>query len=323
MSSGYLRAVARLLIAALALGLAAHGDPSAAEPALRVLGLRFSGVRAMKLLRRQVAMGPRVPASVPHAHTRQLIEHELGKYADSVEEQSFLYQEGASQLPMTNIIAYMHPDAPRLALVAAHYDTRPFADQDTGASRELPIPGANDGASGVAVLLELARVLSGELPDDAGVVFIFFDGEDYGHSLSTMFIGSRYFAQHLDASLKARVDFGVLLDMIGDRDLRILRETHSEAVAHPVFEALLELQGALGLDVLSGSGSITIFDDHLPLNAAGLRVYDLIDFTYEPWHTQEDTPGKCSSESLHAVGLLMENLLLNFAAGNFSLRMTQ
>lgn len=320
MTLGLFRTLVCPTVATLLLGSAAYSGASVDASSLRVLGLGFSGERAMKLLKRQVAMGPRVPGSLPHSHTRQLIKSELRKWVDRIEEQSFNYQRGSSRIPMTNIVGYLHPDAPRLVLVAAHYDTRPFADMDVGANRKQPIPGANDGASGVAVLLELARVLAGKLPADAGVFFVFFDGEDFGHSLSTMFIGSRYFARHLDSALKARVDFGVLLDMIGDRDLKILRETHSEAVAHRVFAALLELQEALGLDVMSDWGSVTIFDDHLPLNAAGLRVYDLIDFTYKPWHTMEDTPDKTSARSLQAVGLLMENLLLNFAAGKFSLQ---
>lgn len=290
---------------------------------LQVLSLQFSGTRAMRLVEHQVAMGPRVPGSIPHAHTRQLIRRELAPYVDRIEEQSFYWGEGASRVPMTNVVGYLHPEASQLALVAAHYDTRPFGERDTGNRRDLAIPGANDGASGVAVLLELARVLAGQLPADRGVVFIFFDGEDYTLSLTTMFIGSRHFAQNLDPTLKARLDFGVVLDMVGDRGLRILRESHSEAVAHRVFQALLELQEALGLNVLSGTTTITVFDDHLPLNAEGLRVYDLIDFTYDPWHTQEDTPDKCSAQSLQAVGLLVENLLLNFAAGSFSLRMSQ
>jgi len=190
---------------------------------------------------------------------------------------------------------------------------------DESWNQDKPIPGANDGASGVAVLLELARVLSGKLPAGKGVVFVFFDGEDFGRTSDEMFLGSRYFAQHLESSVKVRVDFGVLLDMVGDRGLSILRETKSESAAHGVFQALLELQKALGLDVLSGARIITVMDDHLPLIAEGLRVYDLIDFDYIHWHTLEDTPDKCSAQSLQAVGLLMENLLLNFGTGDFSL----
>lgn len=286
---------------------------------LQVLSLDFSGTRAFDLLKRQVALGPRVPDSNQHAQCRELIADELEPYCTDISEQSFSRTVNGRDYTFRNIIAYIHPNAPKLIVLAAHYDTRPFADRDRPENYSTPIPGANDGASGVAVLLELARVLHNRLPDDVGILFLFTDGEDTGLTASQMFSGAEYFASRMSYELKRRIEFGILLDMIGDASLNIKPEKHSETVASGIYDALLELQEMLGLSGFTDSGQYNVLDDHIAFIEQGVRMYDIIDFEYAYWHTVEDTVDHCSADSLQTVGLCVANLVLNYASGRFSL----
>jgi glutaminyl-peptide cyclotransferase len=284
---------------------------------LKVLSTDFSGSRAYGFLKKQVAMGPRVPGTNAHALCRSFIKSELEPYCTGITEQTFDRVVNGRDYTFNNVIAYIHPDAPKLVMLVAHFDTRPFADKDTPANYSTPIPGANDGASGVAALLELAKMLSASMPDNVGVLFLFTDGEDTGNTAAQMFAGADYFASKMDNALMQRIAFGVLLDMIGDVNLNILPESHSEASAPKVYLALLELQEMLGLSGFSTFGQNEIWDDHLAFIDRGVKMYDLIDFDYAPWHTLQDTPDKCSGESLRVVGLCVGNLVLNYAQGKF------
>jgi len=300
----------------------AQGDDNQLTPDndnLQVLSLDFSGTRAFDLLKRQVALGPRVPDSSQHAQCRELIADELEPYCTRISEQAFSRTVNGRDYTFRNIIAYIHPNAQKLIVLAAHYDTRPFADHDRPENYSTPIPGANDGASGVAVLLELARVLHGRLPDEVGILFLFTDGEDTGLTASQMFSGAEYFANHMSYELKRRIEFGILLDMIGDASLNIKPEKHSETVASGIYDALLELQGMLELSGFMDVGQYNVLDDHIAFIEQGIRMYDLIDFDYSYWHTVEDTVGHCSADSLQTVGLCVANLVLNYACGRFGL----
>jgi len=308
-----MRVILSLLVASLALAF----FPSSPRPAsLGIISLDFSGERAFKHLRSQVALGPRVPGTQAHFRTRNYIKSQLKAFADEIAEQNFTVRVDGKTAEMTNLIAYLNKGAERFILLGAHYDTRPFADMEASGSKNSPIPGADDGASGVAVLLELAPALKESLPKDTGIVLVFFDGEDFGRTLSSMFLGSKHFARALSAEMKRKIAFGLIVDMVGDRGLAICREFHSEGSIPGVFGALLELQNALGVDVLRKDSVLSIYDDHLPLIEAGIKTYLLIDFDYPYWHTLEDTPDKCSASSLQAVGLLVLNLVLNYAQGN-------
>lgn len=278
----------------------------------KVLSLDFSGTRAYEHLKRQVGIGPRVPGSPEHERALTYIKSSLKPYADRIVEQKFTARTPRGNVKMTNLIAYVNEHAKHLILLGAHYDTRPFAEMDEPKNHDKPIPGANDGASGTSVLLELARALHGKLPANLGAVFVFFDGEDFGSSLSTMFYGSRHFARNLAPELKRRISFAVIVDMVGDAELAITRETASESSLPWFFDSALKLQSALGVKALVDTGALAIYDDHLPLIGAGVKSYLFIDFDYPYWHTLEDTPDKCSAESLQAVGLILLNILLNF-----------
>jgi glutaminyl-peptide cyclotransferase len=266
----------------------------------------FDKDRAFQSLEKQVAFGPRVPGMRGHAQCLDYIVESLRPLADSVEKQSFRMTLDGRALMMTNVVARWKGSSTRPGvLLSAHWDTRPTADQEQDPVRAAtPIPGANDGASGVAVLLESARALK-QSPPPVPVMMVFFDGEDYGPGLDRMFLGARYFADHLPADVPKK---GVLLDMIGDRDLRVPREPNSVQNAREVVDEVYGVARQLGLDTHFppvGTG-IPIEDDHLPLQRKGLKIIDLIDFDYGPgnsfWHTLDDTPDKCSATSLKMVG---------------------
>jgi glutaminyl-peptide cyclotransferase len=210
---------------------------------------------------------------------------------------------------MDNVVGEVNwKDAETRVALFAHWDTRPTADQEeTAELRAKPIPGANDGASGVAVLLELARTLKAHpLDKKIGVRFVLVDGEDLGPGLEEMFLGASYYAK----SAGPRGDYGILLDMIGDKDLRVPIEPNSLTMAERITRALYAHAKTVGLETTFPSTlQGEIYDDHLPLNQAGLPTVDLIDFTYDSWHRLSDTPDKCSAESLGKVGKLLETWL--------------
>ena len=186
-------------------------------------------------------------------------------------------------------------------------DTRPWADNDPNpAHHQTPILGANDGASGVAVLLEIAAHLKNN-PPPVGVDIVLFDGEDSGTSgdNASWCKGSDYFAKHLFFSQKYSA--AILLDMIGDADLEIPVEQHSKLYAPQIVSRVWNLAERLGIHQFTKKEGMAVIDDHVPLLRAGIPAIDLIDFDYPYWHTIEDTPDKCSAESLEAVGsVLME-----------------
>lgn len=276
------------------------GGDSACRPA-------FDGDRAHALLEKQVDFGPRVPGTKPHLACRAFIEDSLKSTADDVGVQTFTVSAGNRKLPLGNVIAQFNPTAKRWILLAAHWDTRPTADYEVVADkRSLPIPGANDGASGTAVLLELARLFKERKPE-VGVVMVFFDGEDYGPGADAMFLGSKYFAAQIlkgNVSPAAKqISYGILLDMIGDKDLRISQEQYSLEAAPDVVRRIWDTAKSLGHEkVFPPVAGSAIMDDHVPLNQAGIKCVDLIDFEYGPWHTLDDTPDKCSPQSLKTVG---------------------
>jgi Zn-dependent M28 family amino/carboxypeptidase len=199
-------------------------------------------------------------------------------------------------------------------VLTAHWDTRPWADQDVNPGNYAkPILGANDGASGVAVLLEFARIFTSN-PPPAGVDIVLFDAEDVGESGNSESYakGSQYFAKHLptDTQYKYAINF----DMVGDKNLEIRRESNSNMYAPALMEAVFKRARLLGFPQFIDEETPGIYDDHIPLNQANIPAIDLIDFNYPDhtnryWHTMDDTPDKCSPESLHAVGTVILNIL--------------
>lgn len=256
----------------------------------------FDGNQALEDVHYQVDLGPRIPGSEPHQEAVDWIVDELDVAGWDVEVQ----ETSMLDHPVRNVVADWGEGRPWVVL-GAHYDSRMFADQDPEPeNRDEPVPGANDGASGVAVLLELARVLptleDGSLAPGR-VTLVFFDAEDNGRIPDWDWIlGSRAYV----ASLQEKPDSAVIIDMIGDADLNLYYELNSDT---QLSEEIWAAAGDLGYsEQFIPQPKYRILDDHLPFLEAGIPAADLIDFDYPYWHTLEDTPDKVSAESLTAVG---------------------
>jgi glutaminyl-peptide cyclotransferase len=275
----------------------------------------FSGVKAFQLLVQQTKFGPRNPGSPGHATCLEFLNQEMQKYADAVRLQEFTEAGYDNErLRLTNIIASFKPQATERVLLCAHWDTRPRAENDENKSlRDKPILGANDGASGVAILLELASLLK-QSPPNIGVDLALWDGEDYGKEgdLDRYLLGSRFFATHKSSDYVPR--FGILLDMVGDKYLDIPKEQHSVKYAPDVVDMVWQTAKDLGYPQFIDEPGELMTDDHLPLNEAGIKTIDLIDFDYpDPtnrfWHSHDDVPENCSAESLEAVGTVITHVV--------------
>ena len=281
-------------------------------------GPGFDEDHAFEYLVAQCDFGPRNPGSEGYYACLDFIITELDQSADDIILQEFRYQEQRyrKRYDLQNIIARFNPDASFQTIISAHWDTRPWADQeDNRRDRNQPIIGANDGASGVAVLLELAKIM-GETPPPIGVNLVFFDGEDLGvpGENETYCQGSRYFAKNLPIP---RPDEAINLDMVGDKQLHIPVEKYSLEYNPNLVRYLWGRADDMGLDAFDITPQYAIYDDHVPLyEIAGIPAIDLIDFKYPNpyanfWHTMNDVPENCSAESLEQVGKLMVDYIYN------------
>jgi Zn-dependent M28 family amino/carboxypeptidase len=238
----------------------------------------------------------------------------LDSVASEVAVDTFSHVTKAGEsLMLYNVTARFNPDATRRILLLTHWDTRPRSDEAADpAQREIPIPGANDGASGTAILLELSRMLA-ETPPPVGVDLLFVDGEDYGPDSDDMFLGARRYADNLPA-LTARPVFGVLLDMVGDADPMFLADDISMQSASVVVQKVWRAAERLGYrEYFPNRVADRVYDDHVILNSAGLPTADLIDFSYGPdnsyWHTPADSPEHVSASTLEMVGRVVTELV--------------
>jgi glutaminyl-peptide cyclotransferase len=262
------------------------------------------GARALRRVTHQVEAGPRVPGTPGHAAVRDWIAAELRRLGADVELQRFADSTLGQSEELVNVIGRYRAargESTRGALVlCAHYDTRPWADADPDtAHRNDPVPGANDGGSGVSVLLEVAELLA-KRPPPCGVDLVFFDGEDQGRTgePDTYSRGSRGYAARL-GDPKPRSAF--LFDMVGDRDLGIYPERQSVERASNVAALVLEAAKATGARRFHPEPRYGVVDDHIPLLDAGVPAANIIDFDYPAWHTVRDLPDQVSAESLAEV----------------------
>jgi len=287
----YLSVIALLLIVTV-------GWYAASFLTVEAAPLSFDGSNAYADVQTQVAFGERTPGSAGHVQVREWMRTELESAGWEVEVQ----QTERMGHSIYNLIA-KRGNTPQIIL-GAHYDSRMFADQDPDVSkRNDPVPAANDGASGVAVLIELARTLP---KDTVPVWLVFFDAEDNGHIEGWDWIlGSRAFVE--DTALHPQA--AVIVDMIGDANLNI----HLEKNSDPIIRAeIWETADALGYgDVFINTEKFSMLDDHTPFLEAGIPAVDIIDFDYPYWHTTQDTPDKVSTESLHAVGDTLWHWIVN------------
>jgi hypothetical protein len=255
----------------------------------------FSGEKALAHVQAMVDFGPRPPATEAIEKTRTYLTKQLELFGWKVSRQIFTDDTPRGKIEFVNLIAtFPAKDAKPSFIVCSHYDTKTF---DT-----VKFVGANDAGSSTGVLVELARVLA-QRPDLAGKAeLVFFDGEEAYRAFSATdgLYGSRYYAKQLTAQNKTKqYRGGVLLDMVGDRSLKITLPPDSPAnMAGDIFASA----DALNLRTHFTYFDRDILDDHTPLNEAGIPTIDLIDFDYPPWHTSDDTIDKLSAESLRIIG---------------------
>lgn len=267
----------------------------------------FNGQTAFGYVQQQMTFGPRIPGTPAHRATGDWILSQLRTRADTVIVQEIPHvTRGAARgdtLRLRNFFARFQPAATERVLFLAHWDTRPHADQSQNLGQQrLPVPGANDGASGVAVLLGVADALKQRAPA-LGVDLLFVDGEDFGNFADStdVLIGSRWFVAHQPPGYQPL--YAVLFDMVGDKDLQIYQEGNSLAVAPEVVQRVWRTAADLGYErVFVSSARHTLTDDHVSLQRAGIHAIDVVDFDYPFWHTTEDTIDKVSAASLQIIG---------------------
>lgn len=274
------------------------GPPSAA--------LAFDGNRAFGDLKALCDLGPRAPGSPGHRAAALYLKEQLSRLGYAPISQPFTPPGGRWR--MENILVKVPGAKVGPVLLGAHWDTRPVADQDPDPLKQgSPILGANDGASGTAVLLEVARVLAGRSGrDTAPAVLVFFDGEDTGLTPDEMFLGAREFSRGAGSW---GFTGAVVVDMVGDKDLAVLREGYSRSRFPRWEERVFSVAHALQPQQFPARDGPWMLDDHISLMDAGIPTDLLIDFTYPYWHTQADTPDKCSPGSLQATGKVLLALL--------------
>lgn len=269
----------------------------------------FNGTDAYQYLVDQCDFGPRPPGSENLSLCRAMITETFENAGWNVTFQNFTYQE----VECVNIIVTWELSLTSPLILGAHYDTRPEATEDSDpANRDRPILGANDGASGVAVLMELAY----SLPESvrSTVEMVLFDAEDSGSIDGWQWIqGSTYYVSQLSLARRSSIQAMVLVDMVGDEYLRLPRESSSTTSLQ---NTIWDIADQLGhndtfLDTSGGS----IIDDHRPFLDAGIPAVDLIHTPFPwYWHTMEDTPDKCSAESLQVVGEVLEVFVVEYAS---------
>jgi Zn-dependent M28 family amino/carboxypeptidase len=258
----------------------------------------FDGERAYQDVLAQMAFGPRTPGSVGHTAVVSYIQDELSAAGWQAELQPFTI----SGHDGVNVIGKFGQGQPWIVL-GAHFDARMQADQDQNPDlRNEPVPAANDGASGVAVLLELARTLPKDF--NGQIWLVFFDLEDQGDIPGYDWIlGSRAFV----ANLTGKPDAAIIVDMIGDADLNIYQERNSDK---DLTEQIWSAAQSLGYQsAFLEQSKYSMLDDHTPFLEAGIPAVDIIDFDYPYWHTIADTADKVSAESLKTVGETLRNWL--------------
>jgi Zn-dependent M28 family amino/carboxypeptidase len=290
---------------------------------------RFERDSSFKFVSQQIAFGPRIPNSEAHLSCQNYLASSLKKFGAEVIEQKFIAKSfDGKSLNGNNIIGRFNPSAQRRILLSAHWDSRPFTDSPiTVGDKKQPVLGADDGASGVGVLLEIARQLQLN-PVDFGVDIVFFDLEDYGDSnggaSETWCLGSQYFSKNLIYQSNNKPEYGILLDMVGASGARFAKEEISVQYAGNIVDKVWNLAQAMGYGnyfVNDRVGAIT--DDHYFVNSiAQIPMIDIINRPndtqtgfVEHWHTPDDTLDKIDRNTLRAVGQLLLAVIYREHAG--------
>lgn len=276
----------------------------------------FNQKMAFQHLLDQCSYGPRNPGSKGHQEFSKYLEEYLSSLSKNVIIQEFSYTEHLTTKKRKgkNLIAQFNLESEERLLLGAHWDTRSLSDEDPDEEKKLlPVLGANDGASGTAVLMELASIFSKNNPP-VGIDIVFFDAEDVGINGKpyTFAMGSEYFSKNLPIE---KPNFAIIVDMVGDKSLKIPIERFSYQVNPEMVKEIWGLANDLGLSAFEYRIGYEIYDDHVPLwENAQIPAIDIIDFDYPNlfynyWHTQKDTPENCSPQSLYQVGTLLLNYI--------------
>jgi hypothetical protein len=275
----------------------------------------IDGQRAYGYLKTICDLGPRPAGSEVNSRQRKLVADHFTKMGGQVREQPFQTRHPLTgeRVAMANLVGSWQPERLERVVIGAHYDTRPRPDEETDPMRlKLPFIGANDGASGVALLMEIAHHLN-TLETPWGVDLVLFDGEElvYGNDpqnrAGEYFLGSHefgrlYVRQVEQGRSKQRYRAGLVLDMIGGRNLHIKQEWNSRNLAPDLVRSVWGVARQLDAQSFLFQVGREVLDDHLPLNDAGIKTIDLIDFDYPYWHKADDLPEHCSAASLAEVG---------------------
>jgi hypothetical protein len=276
----------------------------------------IDGEEILALITQQLRYGPRYLSAEGHKKVQDFLLAEMKELTPKVETQTWKHTgENGKIYKLTNIIARLHPEQERRIILGTHYDSKRLADKDKKNPNE-PVPGANDSASGVAVLVELTRLLANsKIAPNIGIDIVFFDGEEgeetqKGDYSNWKPLGSTYFAKNLDKLYKNKKPVStIILDMICDKDLKILKEASSVKNAPSQVENFWKIAQKVNPDVFKNEVGITISDDHTPLNQVGIPSLLLIDYDYPYFHTTKDTTDKCSTKSMETVVQVIYNYL--------------
>lgn len=295
-------------------------------PSIRqqLAAIPFDGAQAYAYLKEICDLGPRVSGTPAMAAQQKLIIDHFEKLGAKVIKQEFQARHPLTAQPvtMTNLIVQWHPDRKERVLLCAHYDTRPYPDRDPVNPYGVFI-GANDGASGVALLMELGKMMP-KFESQYGVDLLLVDGEElvyFDRGMRSRFdpgdpycLGSEYFARNYVADPPPyKYRWGVVLDMVGGANLQLLQERQSVewADTKPLVDKIWGIAAKLGVkEFIRRTYPDPITDDHVPLhNIAGIPTCDIIDMHYRFWHTQSDVPAQCSPLSLAKVGWVVQEWL--------------
>ena len=285
--------------------------------------IEFNADSAYNFVKKQVDFGPRVPGTEGHLKCATWLVTELGRYsADTIlEQKTTVTAFNGDKLPINNIFAQFNKTATKRILLLAHWDTRPWADAEKDKSKHnTPILGANDGGSGVGVLLEIARCLGQKQPT-IGVDILLTDAEDYGTSGGddTWCLGTQYWVKNMPYEMGQLPAYGILLDIVGGIDAKFYREYFSERFASRINDKVWAMANASGYGtrfINSTEGAVT--DDHYHINMAGIPCIDIIECanpmtgSFPPtWHTLKDDMNSIDRNSLKAVGQTVLNTIYN------------
>ncbi len=304
-----------------------HTDTGKKVASVPVPEVKFNADSAYSYIKHQVEFGARVPGTVAHQNCVNYIINELTRHGvDTVFTQNAeVTAFTGDKLPITNIIASINPESKDRVLLAAHFDTRPWADnEDNSTARNTPILGANDGGSGVGVLLELARILAENRPE-IGVDFLFVDAEDYGdnegwgNKEETWCLGTQYWCANNHYTKENRPMYGIVLDMVGGTNAKFHREYYSNKSAAKIVNKVWGTAAKSGFSTFFPNEiGGALIDDHLFIDRSGIPCIDIVECnntitrSFPPtWHTLRDNMASIDTAPLRAVGQTVLNVILS------------